>query len=460
MSTWPTKAFLAASIALATTSVASAAPWSEQPAKLIVPFGAGGNTDLVARIAAQRLSARLGQRFIVENKLGAAGAIAAEFVAKAPPNGETFFLGTTPQISILPLISKINYDPQKDYDPISNVATNPFVLGIHPSIPAKTLAEFIAYAKARPGQLNYGSAGSGGSPHMAMEMFLMRTGTRMTHVPFRGAGPMLIEAVAGRLQASVDNIPSCIGHIRDGRLRALAVTGATRSSVLPEVPTLAETVVPGFEATAWFGIGMPKGTPVEIVNKVNAEVNRMLKDPGMIAKFAKGARMLDLCCYSAGFSLNAKVNGGAEEVTAVDLDEAAVAMAKRNANLNQARIKFVHTDAFAYARQMATNGEKWDVVVLDPPKLIRTRDEADEGRRRYFDLNRLALQLVAPGGWLLTCSCSGLMPAEEFQRTVAAAIPEGRRATILYRTGAAPDHPIATNCPETEYLKALWLRVE
>lgn len=182
----------------------------------------------------------------------------------------------------------------------------------------------------------------------------------------------------------------------------------------------------------------------------------------MLAKFTQGARVLDLCCYSAGFSLNAKITGGAEDVTAVDLDEAALAQAKRNANLNQARIKFVHTDAFAYARQMATNGEQWDVVVLDPPKLIFTREAAGnaEGRRKYEDLNQLALALVKPGGVFVTCSCSGLLSLEDFEEhVIKGAHRLNRRLQFFDRTGPGADHPVYSNCLESRYLKLLWARV-
>jgi 23S rRNA (cytosine1962-C5)-methyltransferase len=181
-----------------------------------------------------------------------------------------------------------------------------------------------------------------------------------------------------------------------------------------------------------------------------------------LAAFTKGARVLDLCCYTAGFSLNAKVSGGAEEVTAVDLDEAAIAMAKRNVNLNQQRVKFVHADAFAYARQMQQNGEVWDVVVLDPPKLVMTRDPAGaaEGRRKYEDLNQLAISLVRPGGIFVTCSCSGLVSMEEFEGHVTrAAHRQQRRLQYLDATGAGGDHPVYSNCPESRYLKVLWARV-
>ena len=181
-----------------------------------------------------------------------------------------------------------------------------------------------------------------------------------------------------------------------------------------------------------------------------------------IARFTKGARVLDLCCYTGGFSLCAKVLGGAEEVTSVDLDEAAIAQAKRNANLNQARLKFVHADAFAYARQMQTNGETWDVVILDPPKFIFTRDEAGnwEGRQKYEDLNQLAISLVKPGGIFVTCSCSGLLSLEDFeQHVIKAAHRRHRRLQFFDRTGPGADHPVYSNCLESRYLKVLWSRV-
>ena len=181
-----------------------------------------------------------------------------------------------------------------------------------------------------------------------------------------------------------------------------------------------------------------------------------------IGRFTHGARVLDLCCYTGGFSLNAKVLGGAAEVTSVDLDEAAIAQAKRNANLNQARLKFVHADAFAYARQMQTNGEKWDVVILDPPKFIFTRDEHGnwEGRQKYEDLNLLAISLVQTGGVFVTCSCSGLLSLEDFEaHVIKAAHRQNRRLQFFDRTGPGPDHPVYSNCLESRYLKVLWARV-
>ncbi len=177
-----------------------------------------------------------------------------------------------------------------------------------------------------------------------------------------------------------------------------------------------------------------------------------------LATFCKGKRVLDLCCYSGGFSIAAEV-AGATEVIGIDLDERAVEQARRNTRLNRHNTRFVHADAFPWVRDALRNGKQFDVVVLDPPRLISSQEEIDEGRHRYFDLNRLAMQVVAPGGLFVTCSCSGLLSADEFSRLVVGAIPEGRGGQILYRTGAGPDHPIANNCPETEYLKAIWMRL-
>jgi 23S rRNA (cytosine1962-C5)-methyltransferase len=179
-----------------------------------------------------------------------------------------------------------------------------------------------------------------------------------------------------------------------------------------------------------------------------------------LAELCPGRRVLDACCYTGGFALQAKVLGQAGEVTGVELDEQAAALARDNARLNRQSIRIVHADAFAYLRDMQRNERRYDVIVLDPPKFIRSRQEMEEGRQKYFDLNRLAMQRLAPGGWLLTCTCSGLLGVREFQQTVAAATPPGRSARILFRTGASADHPVAANCLETEYLQALWLRLD
>lgn len=274
--------------ALPLPALAQDGPYPSRPIRMIVNFPPGGTTDIAARIYAERLQARLGQPVPVENRGGATGNIGAEAVARATPDGYTVLSTAVSPAAINYALfgARMPYKPE-DLAAVGLYLRVPNVIMVHPSQPIRTIQDLVAAAKAQPGKLNFGSAGSGGSPHMAMEMFMLRTGTRMTHVPFRGAGPMLIEAVAGRLEASVDNIPSCIGHIRDGRLRALAVTGHVRSSVLPDVPTLAETVVPGFEATAWFGMQAPARTPRAAIDRLGAEVDAISKEPMVRSKLAE-----------------------------------------------------------------------------------------------------------------------------------------------------------------------------
>jgi tripartite-type tricarboxylate transporter receptor subunit TctC len=282
--------------ALPVAALAQDAPYPSRPVRMIVNFPPGGTTDIAARIYAERLQARLGQPVPVENRGGATGNIGAEAAARATPDGYTVLSTAVSPAAINYALfgARMPYRPE-DLAAVGLYLRVPNVIMVHPSQPIRTIQDLVAAAKAQPGKLNFGSAGSGGSPHMAMEMFMLRTGTRMTHVPFRGAGPMLIEAVAGRLEASVDNIPSCIGHIRDGRLRALAVTGHVRSSVLPDVPTLAETVVPGFEATAWFGMQAPARTPKAAIDRLGAEIDAISKEPMTRSKLAElGAELPNL----------------------------------------------------------------------------------------------------------------------------------------------------------------------
>ena len=282
------RSLLGAGAALPLPALAQDGPYPSRPVRMIVNFPPGGTTDIAARIYAERLQARIGQPVPVENRGGATGNIGAEAVARATPDGYTVLSTAVSPAAINYALfgARMPYKPE-DLAAVGLYLRVPNVIMVHPSQPIRTIQDLVAAAKARPGALNYGSAGSGGSPHMSMEMFMLRTGTRLTHVPFRGAGPMLIEAVAGRLEASVDNIPSCIGHIREGRLRALAVTGHVRSSVLPDVPTLAETVAPGFEATAWFGMQAPARTPREIVERLGREIDAISKEPTVRSKLAE-----------------------------------------------------------------------------------------------------------------------------------------------------------------------------
>jgi tripartite-type tricarboxylate transporter receptor subunit TctC len=263
-------------------------PWPSRPIRLVCGFPPAGTTDIAARLIAERLAPRLGQPVAVENRPGATGNIAAEHVARAEPDGYTLHATNvgTGSINYTLFGQRMPVKPE-DFCELGLLMRVPNVLFVHPSVPARSLAEFIALAKAKPGVLNYGSAGSGGSPHLTMELFKFRTGISVSHVPFRGAGPMLVEAVAGRLQAGCDNIPSCIGHVRDGRLRALAVTGAERSPALPEVPTVAESGLPGFEATSWFGVQGPARLPPPILARLGEAIDAATREPSYRARLAE-----------------------------------------------------------------------------------------------------------------------------------------------------------------------------
>jgi tripartite-type tricarboxylate transporter receptor subunit TctC len=257
---------------------ARAADYPTHPVRIIVGYPAGGSTDIVARIIGNWLSNKLGQQFIVENKPGAGNNIGTELVAKAAPDGYTLYLVNPANTINATLYKHLNYVFLRDIDPIANVIQVPNVMEVNPSVPAKTVAEFIAYAKANPDKLNIASSGNGTSIHLSGELFKMMTGTKMTHVPYKGSAPMLTDLLGGQVQVTFDNLPSSIAHIKAGKLRALAVTTAKRSPELPDVPTVAETV-PGYEAVAFFGFGATHGTPKEIVDLLNKEINEALKDP-------------------------------------------------------------------------------------------------------------------------------------------------------------------------------------
>ena len=269
--------------ALAGIASASAADYPAHSVKWIVPYPPGGTTDVLARIIGGWLSQRLGQQFIVENRAGAGNNIGTEAAVKAAPDGYTMLLINPANAINASLYKHLNFVFLRDIDPVANVIQVPNVMEVNPSVPAKTVAEFIAYAKANPGKINMASSGNGTSIHLSGELFKMMTGVKMTHVPYKGSAPMLTDLLAGQVQVTFDNLPSSIGHIKAGKLRALAVTTAKRSPELPDVPTVAETV-PGYEASAFFGFGVPHGTPKPIVDKLNAEINAALKDPAMLKK--------------------------------------------------------------------------------------------------------------------------------------------------------------------------------
>jgi tripartite-type tricarboxylate transporter receptor subunit TctC len=252
---------------------------------LVVPFPPGGGTDTGARIVAQKLGARWGQTVVVENKGGAAGSIGADFVAKARPDGYTLLMGNIGTQAINPsLYKKLPYDSETAYAPISLVAELPLAMMVNPAVAAKTPKEFIALARSQPGQLSYSSSGAGGAPHLAAEMFKQATGTFILHVPYRGGGPAVADLLAGHVQLSFMTVLEAVGHLKAGRLRALAVTSAQRVPALPDVPTLAETVIPGFNSISWIGLLAPAGTPKDIVEKIAADLREVLADAEVRSK--------------------------------------------------------------------------------------------------------------------------------------------------------------------------------
>jgi tripartite-type tricarboxylate transporter receptor subunit TctC len=269
----------------AVSRIARAQAYPSRPVRLIVGFAAAGTTDIGARLMAQWLSERLGQQFIVENRPGGGSSVAAEYVVRAPADGYTLLLSTVANAINSTFYSNLSFDFSRDIVPIAGLMHVPLVMEINPSVPAKTVAEFIAYGRANPGKINLASSGVGTSGHISGELFSMMAGVKMTHVPYRGSGPALVDVIAGQCQVIFDLLPSSIGYIRSGKLLPLAVTTTTRSEALPDVPVLADSV-PGYEASAWIGIGAPKNTPVEIVDQLNKEINAGLADPQMKAHFA------------------------------------------------------------------------------------------------------------------------------------------------------------------------------
>ncbi len=252
----------------------------------LVGYPPGGATDICARLIGQYLSEHLHQQFAVDNRAGAGNNLATEMAAHSPPDGYTVFLVNPANAINATLYKNLTFNFIQDMAPVAGFIRVPNIMEVNPNVPAKTVAEFIAYAKANSGKVNMASSGIGTSVHLSGALFMMMTGVNMVHVPYRGASPALVDLLAGQVQVMFDNMPSSIGHIRAGRLRALAVTTAVREKTLPDVPTIAETV-PGYEASAWFGMAVPKGTPRPIIDKLNKTVNEALADPGVQAKLAE-----------------------------------------------------------------------------------------------------------------------------------------------------------------------------
>lgn len=278
---------VAALAALALTLPAAAQQYPTKPIRLVVPFAPGGSSEIISRVVAQKLSESLGQQVVVENRPGGAGNIAMEQVARSDPDGYTLILGHIGTLAVNPaMFPKLPYDPNRDFAPISLMAAVPNVIVVNPAVPAKTLQEFIALAKKRPGAINYGSAGTGSSGHLAMEYFKQIANVDLVHVPYKGTGPMLADLLGGQTETTFTGVPPLLPHIKQGKLRALAVGSAKRTDALPDVPTVAESGFAGFETSQWYGLLAPARTPKPIVDKLSSEVARALRQPDVVQRLA------------------------------------------------------------------------------------------------------------------------------------------------------------------------------
>jgi len=272
----PATLVLAVMTGLAPTASAVAEDYPSRPLRVIVPFSPGGAVDGPMRVIAEQLSKRLGVGVIVDNRPGAGATIGSEAVAKAPPDGYTLLLASQTNAISATLYPKLGYDPIEDFTPISLIGREPGVVVVHPSLPVKTLQEFIAYVKARPGQIDFASSGNGSGQHLFTALLASMTGMKMNHVPYRGSGQATTDLIAGTVQMAIPGTAGMVGHVKAGRLRALAVTGAGRSPQLPDVPTVIESGVPGYEAYVWMGLLAPKGTPAPIVDRLHRELTQVL----------------------------------------------------------------------------------------------------------------------------------------------------------------------------------------
>jgi tripartite-type tricarboxylate transporter receptor subunit TctC len=286
----PRRRFLHLAAGAAALPAVSNTAWTQtyptRPVRIVVGFAAGGAADVVARLIGQCLSERLHQQFVIENRPGAAGNIATELVVRSPADGHTLLFVTTPNAANATLYEKLNFDFIRDIAAVGGANRAPFVVVVHPSTPAKTIPEFITYAKANPGKINMASAGIGSPQHLSGELFKMMTGLNMTHVPYRGAAPALTDLIGGQVQFMIDVRASSIEHIRTGKLRGLAVTTNTRSEALPDLPTVGSSV-PGYETSGWTGLGVPRNTPVGIIDQLNRAINSCLADPNVKERFGQ-----------------------------------------------------------------------------------------------------------------------------------------------------------------------------
>jgi tripartite-type tricarboxylate transporter receptor subunit TctC len=286
----------AAAAVLLWSSAALAQTWPTKPIRWISPWPAGGANDVFSRALAQKLTESLGQPVVVDNKAGAAGTIGSDIAAKSPGDGYTIVMGSSPTHAIAPSVySALPYDPVRDFVPVTLVAVVPNVLVVHPSLPVKSVAELVAYAKANPGKINFASTGNGTSQHLSAELFKTLTGVDIVHIPYKGSAPALTELLAGTVQIAFENLPTMLPHIQSGKLRALAVTPAKRSAIMPDLPTIAEAGVPGYEASVWFGVLMPAKTPRAVVDRLHDEIMKALETPDLKMRMAAlGAEVVGL----------------------------------------------------------------------------------------------------------------------------------------------------------------------
>lgn len=278
-------------VALSLAPLAAGQAWPTKPIKLVAPSTPGDAPDVIARMVAEKLSTALGQQVVVDNKPGAGGVVGSDAVAKSAPDGYTLIMGNAGSHGINAAVySKLPYDIQRDFAPVSQVAIAPNVMVINPRVPAQSVAEFIAYAKSQPGKLSYASGGNGSSAHMSMELFKSMAGLDIQHIPYKGSSPALTDVVAGQVVVFIGNMPPTVPLVKAGKLRALGVTTKSRSALMPELPTISEAALPGYETVAWFGVLAPAGTPPDVVNRLSQEIAKIAKSPEMREKLlAMGA---------------------------------------------------------------------------------------------------------------------------------------------------------------------------
>lgn len=275
---------VAGSVGLSMPALAQGSDWPNRQVRLVSPFPPGGAADLTARMVAEELTGALRQTVFVENRVGAGGAIGTEYAARATPDGYTFLLASTGPFAINPGLFRLNIDPSRDLTPVAMVAIVPSIFIVNSAVPARTMTELLALAKAQPGALSYASGGNGTAQHLFGELLKQMAGIDIQHIPYRGGGPAMTDTIAGRVQILCDTLPLALPHVREGRVRALAVTTATRNQALPDIPTVAESGVPGYEATGWYGIAAPTGTPAPMIERVNSEINSLLARPAFREK--------------------------------------------------------------------------------------------------------------------------------------------------------------------------------